>query len=64
MIDCDPRGDRRFHLRVEVLRALKDGDATGAQVANALDVHASSGLTRLGFAEAGPRLTPVGGRGV
>jgi hypothetical protein len=44
----------------EVVQALSDGDATDVQVAKALEVYARSGLTQLGFAEAGHALAPVG----
>jgi len=49
---------------LEVVRALKDGDATEAQVGKTLEVYARSGLTQLGFADPGVRLPPVGHRQV
>ena len=49
---------------VEVVRALKAGDDTDVQVGKALEVYARSGLTQLGFAEAGRKLAPVGHRQV
>jgi hypothetical protein len=49
---------------VGVVRALKEGDETDVQVGKALEVYARSGLTQLGFAEAGHKLAPVGRRQV
>jgi hypothetical protein len=49
---------------LEVVRALRDGDATDTQVAKTLDVYARSGLTQLGFADPSVRLAPVGQRQV
>jgi hypothetical protein len=44
----------------EVVKALKQGSGPDAQVGQALEVYAQSGLTQLGFAEAGARLPSVG----
>ena len=44
----------------EVVRALNDGDESDVRVGRALEVYARSGLTQLGFAEAGRALAPVG----
>jgi len=41
---------------LEVVRALKDGDDTDAQVGKTLEVYARSGLTQLGFAD--PAVSP------
>ena len=49
---------------VEVVSALEEGDDVDAQVGKALEVYARSGLTQLGFAEAGARLPSVGQRPV
>jgi hypothetical protein len=49
---------------LEVVRALKDGDETDAQVGKALEVYARSGLTQLGFADPGVKLPAVGYRQV
>lgn len=48
----------------EVLRALREGDAVDQRVGKALEVYARSGLTQLGFADAGVSLPPVGLRQV
>jgi AAA-like domain len=48
----------------EVVRALREGDAVDRQVCKALEVHARSGLTQLGFAEAGVSPPPLGLRQV
>ena len=48
----------------EVVRALREGDPTDAQVAKTLEVYARSGLTQLGFADPAVRLPPVGHRQV
>jgi hypothetical protein len=48
----------------EVIRALAAGDETDRQVAKALAVHATSGLTQLGFADPDVRLPEVGTRQV
>jgi len=48
----------------EVVRALHQGDAVDRQVGKALEVYARSGLTQLGFAEAGVSLPPIGQRQV
>jgi hypothetical protein len=48
----------------EVVRALREGDETDAQVAKALAVYARSGLTQLGFADPRVELPPVGHRQV
>ncbi|HEX5852459.1 MAG TPA: ATP-binding protein [Solirubrobacteraceae bacterium] len=45
---------------LEVVRALKDGDDTDAQVAKTLEVYARSGLTQLGFADPSVKLAPIG----
>ncbi len=45
---------------LEVVRSLRDGDATDQHVAKTLDVYARSGLTQLGFADPAVRLAPVG----
>lgn len=45
---------------LEVVRALRDGPDSDAQVGKALAVYASSGLTQLGFADATTSLAPVG----
>jgi hypothetical protein len=45
---------------LEVVRALSEGDAVQAQVAETLQVYARAGLTQLGFADPGHRLPPVG----
>jgi hypothetical protein len=44
-----------------VVKALREGDEVDTQVAKALAVYASSGLTQLGFAEDGRALPAVGG---
>lgn len=44
----------------EVVRALREGDRTDAQVAAALEVYSRSGLTQLGFAEQTLRLPMLG----
>jgi hypothetical protein len=49
---------------VEVIKALEQGDETDVQVGKALEVYAQSGLTQLGFADAGRRMPPVGRRAV
>jgi hypothetical protein len=49
---------------LEVVRALKEGDETDAQVGKTLEVYARSGLTQLGFADPGVKLPPVGHRQV
>jgi len=49
---------------LEVVRALKDGDETEAQVGRALEVYSHSGLTQLGFADPDRPLPPVGERQV
>jgi hypothetical protein len=49
---------------LEVVRALREGDETDAQVAKTLEVYARSGLTQLGFADPDVRLPPVGHRQV
>jgi len=49
---------------VEVVRALKEGDETEAQVGRTLEVYARSGLTQLGFADSAVKLPPVGHRQV
>jgi hypothetical protein len=49
---------------LEVVRALREGDDTDAQVAKTLEVYARSGLTQLGFADPAVRLPPVGHRQV
>jgi hypothetical protein len=46
--------------RLEVVRALCDGQDTDVQVGNALAVYARSGLTQLGFADPAVTLAPVG----
>jgi hypothetical protein len=48
----------------EVVRALREGDGVDRQVGKALEVYSRSGLTQLGFAEAGLSLPPVGHRQV
>lgn len=48
----------------EVVRALLAGDDASRQVARALEVYARSGITQLGFAEAGMRFGEVGERQV
>jgi AAA domain-containing protein len=48
----------------EVVRALREGDAIDRHVGKALDVHARTGLTQLGFAEAGTAPPPLGQRQV
>ncbi len=45
---------------LEVVRALREGDETDAQVAKTLEVYARSGLTQLGFADPAVKLPPVG----
>lgn len=45
---------------MEVVLALKEGDVTDVQVGKALEVYARSGITQLGFAEAGRVHAPVG----
>jgi hypothetical protein len=45
---------------LEVVRALREGDETDAQVAKTLEVYARSGLTQLGFADPAIKLPPVG----
>ncbi len=45
---------------LEVVRALKDGDATDVHVAKTLEVYARSGLTQLGFADNRVKLPDVG----
>ncbi len=49
---------------LEVVRALKDGTETEAQVGRTLEVYARSGLTQLGFADPAVKLAPVGHRQV
>jgi hypothetical protein len=49
---------------LEIVRALREGDETDAQVGKTLEVYARSGLTQLGFADAGMKLPPVGHRQV
>jgi hypothetical protein len=49
---------------LEVVSALKNGDATELQVGQTLEVYARSGLTQLGFADPGVKLPPVGHRQV
>jgi len=49
---------------LEIVGALREGDETDAQVGKALEVYARSGLTQLGFADAGMKLPPVGDRQV
>jgi hypothetical protein len=49
---------------LEVVRALREGDPTDAQVGRTLEVYARSGLTQLGFANPDVRLPPVGHRQV
>jgi type IV secretory pathway VirB4 component len=48
----------------EVVRALRDGDETEAQVGKTLAVYARSGLTQLGFADADVSLPAIGQRQV
>jgi hypothetical protein len=48
----------------EIVRALRDGDPTEAQVGKTLAVYARSGLTQLGFADPDVSLPPVGQRQV
>lgn len=48
----------------EVVRALKEAGGHQAEVGAALEVHARSGLTQLGFADEGHRLPKVGERQV
>ncbi|HEX3909566.1 MAG TPA: ATP-binding protein [Solirubrobacteraceae bacterium] len=48
----------------EVVRALDEGDRVDRQVSKALEVYARSGLTQLGFAEAGLSLPALGRRQV
>jgi hypothetical protein len=49
---------------LEVVHALREGDATDAQVGETLAVYARSGLTQLGFADPEVRLPSVGERQV
>jgi hypothetical protein len=49
---------------LEVVHALRDGDATEAQVGRTLAVYARSGLTQLGFADPEVSLPAVGQRQV
>jgi AAA-like domain len=49
---------------LEVVRALREGDETDAQVGKTLEVYARSGLTQLGFADPEVKLPPVGHRQV
>jgi hypothetical protein len=49
---------------LEVVRALRAGDAIDRQVAKTLDVYARSGLTQLGFADPQVSLPAVGDRQV
>jgi hypothetical protein len=49
---------------LEVVRALRDGDAIEEQVGKALEVYARSGLTQLGFADPDVKLPPFGHRQV
>lgn len=44
----------------EIVRALLAGDEVESQVGRTLEVYARSGLTQLGFADPGSRLSPVG----
>jgi hypothetical protein len=48
----------------EVVRALSEGDAVDRHVGKALEVHARTGLTQLGFAAAGAAPPPLGNRQV
>jgi hypothetical protein len=48
----------------EVVRALREGDETEAQVSRALEIYARSGLTQLGFADPSVTLPRVGERQV
>jgi hypothetical protein len=45
---------------LEVVRALREGPDSDAQVGKALEVYASSGLTQLGFADTAASLPPAG----
>jgi AAA domain-containing protein len=49
---------------LEVVRALREGDAAQTQVGEALAVYARSGITQLGFADPAVALAPVGERQV
>ncbi|MFI4984871.1 MAG: ATP-binding protein [Solirubrobacterales bacterium] len=49
---------------LEIVRALREGDETDAQVGKTLEVYARSGLTQLGFADARMKPPPVGDRQV
>jgi AAA-like domain len=49
---------------LEVVRALREGDAIDAQVSRVLEVYARSGLTQLGFADPAVSLPAVGHRQV
>jgi hypothetical protein len=49
---------------LEVIRALREGDANDMQAAKTLAVYARSGLTQLGFADARVRMPAVGERQV
>jgi hypothetical protein len=57
---------RRAHAPtcLEVVRALREGDETDAQVAKTLEVYARSGLTQLGFADPQAPPAPVGAKQV
>jgi hypothetical protein len=57
-------GRSREPTCLEVVRTLQGGDEVEAQVGNALEVYARSGLTQLGFADPAVRLPPVGHRQV
>jgi AAA domain-containing protein len=57
-------GSSREATCLEVVRALKDGTETEAQVGRTLEVYARSGLTQLGFADPAVKLAPVGHRQV
>jgi hypothetical protein len=49
---------------LEVVRALREGEGTDAQVGRTLEVYSRSGLTQLGFADQGVKLPRVGERQV
>ncbi len=63
-VDRVVRRARTAATCLEVVRALREGDDTDAQVAKTLEVYARSGLTQLGFADPDVRLPPVGHRQV
>ena len=50
-VDRVMRRARAAATCLEVVRALREGDETDAQVAKTLEVYARSGLTQLGFAD-------------